>query len=244
MKLDFQSDNLIRLKGPTDEALQTPITGATVTLRVYDAASHGEVAVLATRLTASAAAAATVLAVESNAFFASPQAIELELDDGTLFSTTIASVAGTTTITLSAGLPSAASAFRRLLRPLHATGSTVLVLGQGQGLRFQIADTVEVLQNDLSRHVTTVSNRGTDHVLLAAATTQPVGVAQRLRRKLGGDIAMAQYGTPVANDDTWGYQGTVPENHAGLLPGLSVDLEISLSSGAIQLVETLHAVVL
>jgi len=56
-----------------------------------------------------------------------------------------------------------------------------------------------------------------------------------LRTKLGADVVMSEYGTPLPNNFDWGYAGTVEQDHTGLLPRMNVRVEVTLISGAVQL---------
>lgn len=66
---------------------------------------------------------------------------------------------------------------------------------------------------------------GTIQVATALASAAAAG--RRLRVRLGAAVPMAEYGTPALGETDWGFAGTLAANHAGLLPGLEVEIEVT-----------------
>ena len=225
--IEFRATNLLEWRGITNETTDAPISAPTsVTGKLYDDRKDVFVQDRVDRLSIAAAAAATALTLDSTARFANSDAVQIELDDGTLFSTTISTVDTATTLTLAAGITTAAAAGRPIRRLVHPIGATVIEVSNG--LLFELSDTVEVRQDDGTFFASTVSQRHHDYVTLAAGITVAVSTGARLAHKLGGDISMTLYGTPVADDESWGFRGTIAATHAGLKVGQRVRGETEL----------------
>lgn len=93
---------------------------------------HGSDTTVRTTLSASAASSATTLTVTSSTGMTAGDYIGVELDSGTLYWTTIVSVASSTSVTITSGLTSAATSGNqvytyttRIGKPLHITSATV-----------------------------------------------------------------------------------------------------------------------
>lgn len=87
---------------------------------------------------------------------------------------------------------------------------------------------------DVSAGTITVTN---------ALTTANALINARVMAKLGADVAMAAYGSPVVGTYDWGFRGTVESDHAGLKPGLPVRIEITLDNSGLVLTEVLNTIV-
>ncbi len=149
----FESDNLIELQGPTDVTDDSGITGATVTAKLYDAEEDTQIAILVGELSADEDASQTVLSVKDTTGFINGDTVEVQLDDGDVHTTTINGAPTATEITLTAGIPSAASQHNEIRRTKHVTGSTSFTVDNGE--IYEIGDAVEIEQEDGTLHSTT-----------------------------------------------------------------------------------------
>lgn len=250
-RIQLYADDLLQLLGPTDEksypiAAVTSVTSCTG--RLYDDTKDAMAGAREGALNIDGAAAATSLTLISTARFLAADTVEVDLDDGTLHQTTIASVTSSTVLVLTDGLPSAAKKGRRIRRRFHPIGATTLEVAGGQGEHYELGDAIEVRQDDGTRHETTVTNRHGDYLVIADAITVAVSCGNRIARKLGADISMTIFNSAGAlpHTDDWGYQGTIADTHAGLQTGMKVRAEITLvddDGGATVLLETVRGVV-
>jgi len=235
-KLYLNSDNLIEFNGATDVAAipQVPITGATVTASLYDDAADAWIMAEEFVLSEDEAAAQVTLSVFGvpKVTVAIGDVVRIAQDDGTHHQTTIAAGSTTTTLVLAAGLASAASKGKPVKLLSKALGVDTLRLDRV--IPFELGEQVSVDQDDGTKHITTVSDRdlSTNEIVLADVTTALVSVGNLVAQKIGADVTMTQYGTPAANDNTWGYRGTIADTHAGLKLGQRVRAVINFNGGA------------
>ena len=118
-----------------------------------------------------------------------------------------------------------------VLDQAEAAGQTVLSVESAR--RIEVGDVVRVEQDDATTLEATVS--GVDIVAgtitlgtaLAFASRRGAGVAV----KIGPSVAFAGFNLAAANVETvdWGYRGEVASNHAGLIAGQVLRVEISTS---------------
>jgi len=250
-RIQLYADDLLQILGPTDEktypiAAITTVTSCTG--RLYEDTKDATANTREGVLNVDAAAAAATLTLIATARFLAGDTVEVDLDDGTLHQTTIASVTDATVLVLTAGLASAAKKGRGIRRRFHPIGATTLEVSGGLGSQYELGDAIEVRQDDGTLHETTVSNRHADYLVLGDAITVAVSCGQRIARKLGADITMTIFNSAGAlpHTDDWGYQGTIADTHAGLKAGMKVRAEITLvddDGGATVLLETVRGVV-
>lgn len=122
-KIPYRTSVAIRYEHPVDDVAQNPLDntndGATCSFKVYDP-SKSEV------LSAAEASGQTVLSVTDAGVFAVGETVEVDLDAGGFHASSVSAVdpiAGT--ITIAAGLPSAAGAGRRVRVRLGSSVSMV-----------------------------------------------------------------------------------------------------------------------
>ena len=114
-----------------------------------------------------------------------------------------------------------------VLTAVEASGQTVWsVSNAGQ---FLVGDIVELDQDDgtiVSGILTGVSaSAGT--ITSDTATTAAAAAGSGIRVRLGPQITMSEFGTGRTDElSTWGFRGTLPSDHAGLVVGLDVDVEV------------------
>ena len=84
-------------------------------------------------------------------------------------------------------------------------------------------------------------------ITFTANLTGPAAAAARVARKLGATITISTtaFGTPAPNDESWGFRGFLPDDHADLVHRQLVRLEYDFDGGAnLHQVSTDHAQVL
>lgn len=108
----------------------------------------------------------------------------------------------------------------------EATGQTELSV-TGAGV-FEDGDTVEVSLDDGSTHATTVSSTDPSAGTITVADALPSAASEdaRVRVRLGGEVAMTEYGTAKIGSRDYGFVGTLPDTHPGLTIGREIDVEI------------------
>ena len=214
--LDFKSDNLLELRGPVDRTTGLPVNSAsTCTALLFDYSKDTYLTALETRMTADAASAATVLVVASVEGFSVGDAITLGLDDGTLFEVDILTV--TTTLNLSAPLPSASSAGNTVRRviTISAYMSVNKTLGWQIGDRASVSSDASSTAFTIERVVQVYKNFLLLENVPVAASSNGNSVASSLLD--GVPITMTAFGTPfpttvagtVEGDPAWGFRGTL-----------------------------------
>ena len=109
----------------------------------------------------------------------------------------------------------------------EAIGQTVLSVTDAGN--FVAADVVEVEQNDGTLLESTVASVDSTNatITLDDALTVAADAGSRVRVRLGDEITMSEFGTPVLEEIDWGFRGALASNHPGLDLQLEVDIEIS-----------------
>ena len=256
------SDTLIRYVGPTNTSSGAAIPsggGVSSTLRLFDTGREGMFIVGKTRLRTAVALGATALQVPSFRtlyFFEASDTIEVDLDDGTVHTSVLASIDPLMSYdTLNLGTPMANAA---------AAANEIRLIRKGvAGTRFpaiafkkpwEIGDTVEIETNTVGTFATSTVlqfREITPYELAAEATPTPalnqplfyilivapafgaaINAYRKIRCKLGNDITMTQYGTAVAGADDWGWEGLIPDTLANLRPGQTLEAEVRFNGGA------------
>lgn len=231
MKIHYLEDNLVEIAGPTDVALDSAVEAATVTATLYDENAETTVATGITRLREDAAASATTLTVPMftpvwiKGHATDGDGIEIDLDDGSVHTTSVAAYAagseGTEfdTITLTTGIPTAAEQGRQIRIFQKNNGVDDFLVESAKGL--EASDTVEITAQDLTLNAATITQiieiqsqeqdpDNVENVLVPAPNQRPQTLVQlistiaavdlrqraRVRRRLGSDVTMTIYGTP------------------------------------------------
>jgi hypothetical protein len=268
-KLLYRSDNLIELVGPTDEALQAPITGATVVSRCYAKDFDCEVAKIETRCLET-----VNFAVSSDVKIPKLLPMPFEVGDVVALQRVDATTSGLTwnvrtlvsrnltnpdydvinfgalgSGTVLAGAPlflqtkaAGAGVFIPVSRPIFEDLLPFLA-----EVRLDNGTLIEFTANRSAAMAVTQSQQpAIDHPILphvfTGTLTSSLSIGQPIRRKLGaGTIAMSQYGTPVAYGPLWGYRGTLQQTHEAVQRlGRRVAIEIDFSGGGLDLLSQLE----
>jgi hypothetical protein len=230
-KLQQFGDDLIELLGPMDNSDGTVVSAITTcTATLYDDRKDTRIDQRVDRVAAEALAAAAQIQLDSTARFTTSDTVEIELDDGTIHQSAVTSIDSATLMTLTSALPSVVSVGREIRRRVHPSSATVIEVVDGS--IFELGDAVEVTLDDGTLQETTVTQRHEQWITLAAGLSGAASAGRRIAAKLGADITMTLFGTPAVNDETWGYRGTKADDHAGLVEGQKVRVEIELVDDA------------
>ena len=113
---------------------------------------------------------------------------------------------------------------------------------------FKVGDIVELTMNDLDLHFTTITvvTEADGTITVDTGPTVAADEDRRCRVALGPEVAMAEFGTPKAGDDDWGFVGTLSSTYPGLTIGRDVDINIffvGAVAGGLDLLEIICATV-
>lgn len=106
-------------------------------------------------------------------------------------------------------------------------GANVVVMDADAGYH----DAGAVTARDLEADTVTVTN-----AIPAAGALQ----GARVMTKLGANVSLTAYGHPHVGGTDWGFEGIVPYDQGGLLPGMPVRIEIHLETTGLELLEVLR----
>lgn len=256
------TDTLIRYVGPTNTSTGAAIPsggGVSATLRLFDAGKQGMFIVGTTRLRSDVAAAGTALQIPAfNAinWIEATDTIEVDMDNGLVHTSVVSGLVPLTsydTVNLVTPLSAAASAGSEIRLIRKGIGGT-RIPAKAFLERWEIGDTLEIETNTVGTFdvVTVTQFRPTmpqelnleatatpalDQEVFDVLTFSPsfsvaVNAHRKIRRKLGNDIAMTQYGTAVAGADDWGWEGLIPDTMTNLRPGMVLECEVRFNGGA------------
>ena len=79
-----------------------------------------------------------------------------------------------------------------------------------------------------------------DTITITTGLANVAGIGARVMTRIGPDISLSAYGTPSLTTTTWGFQGTMQANHADVLPGMALRIEIDLDSSGLELVSVIR----
>lgn len=106
---------------------------------------------------------------------------------------------------------------------------------------FQVGDTIYVMLDSRAWHdggAITVVNVVNNTLAFTNAIPSAVRLGRRVTVKIGPDVAMPAFGTPVLGTFDWGYRGIVDSDHTGLVVGMKLrvesDINISVSQRLVQ----------
>ncbi len=108
---------------------------------------------------------------------------------------------------------------------------------------FKIGHVVEITQDDgtIKAGTLTAVDPTVGTITSDTATDVDAATGNQVRRRLGPEITMSEYGTPALGKPDWGFVGVIPSNHAGLVLGLEFDVEVSFvgaPGGGLDLLQT------
>ena len=234
-------------------------SGGSALFRVFDLGKSAETILARTRLRSAVAAAGASLEVPAftPAFIEAGDTLVVSQDDRSAHESTVSSytpAAGFDTIVLAGGLVSAAAAGSSVYLATKAAGGLVFPYRQlDRDCPVARVDDLELetdtpatydarIVSQVQRVSANESNSaGTivkapnqeffDALTLTVGSATAISAARGIRRKLGGDVTMVEYGTPVAGEDTWGFQGAIPDTLGSLVVGQSLYVEVHFDGG-------------
>lgn len=256
----YLADNLIQLNGPVDSSSGAAVTDSgTVKARLYDENKETRTEALVTRAVSSGVSSSDF--VLAPLFSPEPtgngDVARAYLDDGSVKEGAIIKNVDTGYQKLIFGstLGAGVSAGNRVEIRTTATSATLIVIPRNTSL--QIGDTIDfsatpsthqrtitqiqrlVATEDAENVLATPSANHAEYdvVTLDSATASALPAGSPIRVYLGADITLTSFGTfptssPVAGDTSWGYRGTIADDHVGLKPGQKVRVEIVGDFGA------------
>ena len=245
--LIYRATSLCEFTGPVDKREPTPVAfqridaGTTGTCRLHNTANDALTVDLVARIASNAAASATTLTVDDNdgLGFADGDKVEVELDSGLKHATTVTTGGSTSTVVLTAGIATAASANKYIRRVRMGTvGGYIAVDNLGA---WKIDDELILIMDSYVRWKATVdqviAGLRCKLIRIDTAPSSDVGSGQEVKIQVGADIGMLDFGTfpsssPVVGDPEWGYRALIAEDHGGLSPGMHVRAEMEADDGA------------
>ena len=128
----------------------------------------------------------------------------------------------------------------------EASGQTVLSVTNAAA--FKVGDVVEATQDNgvLASGTLSNVNPSAGTITSSGALAGDAAAGNRVRVRLGGEIDMDEYGTPKLGTRDWGFQGSLPSDHPGLVLELDIDIEIAFIGdvgGGLDLIENVCAVI-
>jgi len=103
---------------------------------------------------------------------------------------------------------------------------------------FKQFDNIEITKDDGTTELTVVNaiNIPLGQILIAPSVTGPSAVGNRVRKILGAQVIMTEYGTANLNTRTWGYQGLFDDDHPAYndprsKSGFDIEVEIRFTGG-------------
>ena len=120
-------------------------------------------------------------------------------------------------------------------------GQTTLSVSRARAL--DVGSSVVIQLDDKRYHdggAVTARDLEANTVTITSGLVNSAGIGARVMTKIGPDIALAAYGTPSLSTTTWGFQGTMQANHADVLPGMALRIEIDLDSGGLEVVSVIR----
>jgi len=107
-------------------------------------------------------------------------------------------------------------------------------------------DSVAVELDDDSIHdagLVTARDLTAGTITVTTGLASAAAAGSRVMAKLGADIAMSEYGTPVVGATDWGRQGAIESTHADLALDQAVRIEITLSVSGVVSIHTSREIV-
>jgi hypothetical protein len=246
VKVLEKTDTLVELYGPVDVANDAAVeTPDSVLANVYNDAKESQVGGPVTTLTADALAAAGTIFVAVTDHLQQGFTIGILQElTGLVHVSAITAIPNPGEITLTTPLVNAARAGDPVSLRIVDIGSTVIPIEDPQ--RFEVGDSVEVLQDDATVHSTTVNAIGELTLTLAGALTVAASAGNRVSNPITTGIALSAYGSfpasdPVPEDPAWGYRGKIAFDLAGLELGQTIRAEITLLKANLNIQKTVWA---
>ena len=117
------------------------------------------------------------------------------------------------------------------------SGAVALISATNVGA-FKQFDNVEITKDDGTTELAAVTaiNVALGQMFVTPSVSGPSAVGNRIRKILGSQVVMAEYGIPDLNTRTWGYQGLFDDNHPAYddprsKSGFDIEVEIRFTGG-------------
>ena len=127
------------------------------------------------------------------------------------------------------------------LSAAETPGQTILSVSRARSI--DVGSSVVIQLSDKSYHdggAVTARDLEADTITITTGLGGVAGIGARVMTRIGPDISLAAYGSPSLTTTTWGFQGTMQANHADVLPGMALRIEINLESGGLELVSVIR----
>lgn len=127
------------------------------------------------------------------------------------------------------------------LSAAEAPGQTILSVSRARSI--DVGSSVVIQLSNKTYHdggAVTARDLEADTITVTNFITSGANIGARVMTRIGPDISLSAYGTPSLTTTTWGFQGTMQANHADVLPGMALRIEIDLESGGLELVSVIR----
>lgn len=252
MSFDYLSDNLIELRGPVNITTDLAINeGAVVSAKLYDTLVDTRLGAYETVLTEDSAFQADSVIVRDAAPLSTGTIILLELDDGSTLRTTIINLSGTdnTTVQLLSLLDAPSSTGNKFSVEIWDSTSTIISIDNFQGWESNMNMEISLDDTTLIERTISLVNPDSGYLSLSGSPGFDVSSGNIVKRKIGADITMSNFGTfpnvdPVAGDPEWGFRGIINHDHSDIQLGMRLRGEITLVDGSLNLTRKALATVI
>lgn len=127
------------------------------------------------------------------------------------------------------------------LSAAEAAAQTTLSVSRARSV--DVGSSVVIQLDDKTYHdggAVTARDLEADTITITTGLASGAGIGARVMTRIGPDISLAAYGTPSLTTTTWGFEGTMEANHADVLPGMALRIEIDLDASGIELVSVIR----
>jgi len=114
-----------------------------------------------------------------------------------------------------------------------ASGANVIQVSRIK--KFAVGDTIIITQDDETDHdggLITVIDSESSTLTFTTVTTDTCAAGRVVKVKLGANVTMTLFGTPVPGQEDWGFRGIITAAHSNLYIGQQVRIEIEFDGGA------------
>lgn len=123
----------------------------------------------------------------------------------------------------------------------EATAQTVLSVRRARSI--EVGSSVTVSLDDGTYHAAgavTARDLDADTITVTTGLASAAASGARVLSQIGASVSLSAYGTPSLTTTTWGFEGQIQAEHAGLVPGQSIRIEIHLDASGLELLEVIR----
>lgn len=123
----------------------------------------------------------------------------------------------------------------------EATAQTILSVRRARSI--DVGASVTLSLDDGTYHAAgavTARDLDADTITVTTGLASAASKGARVMTQVGANVSMSAYGTPHLNQTNWGFQGEIQAEHAGLVPGQSIRIEIHLDDSGLELLEVIR----